>query len=106
MGIVTGWSGGVGYGGEIGIFDEEGNVDPEDDNGLGGFIAPAMELGAGEGEGVAFVEDVGFVVADPESEFAGKDVDKLFARVGVGFFAATRGLNFDALGLQSTSTGD
>jgi len=46
------------------------------------------------------------VVADPEGEFAGKDVDKFFARVGVGFFAAASGLNFDALGLQGTGTGD
>jgi len=48
--MVAGWGGGRG------IFDDEGTLIQRTMTGWVVFVAPAMELGTEEGEGVAFVE--------------------------------------------------
>lgn len=77
-------------------------IDPQDPGFDTAGIFPAVRHGTLEIEAVAGLQDVMFVAIEPDFEYAAKDVKELFAFVGVGFAAATTGLDAEEVRLHSS----
>lgn len=68
-------------------------MDPEEFGRFGGDVLPAVQVRAPVVKGVSRMEDVGWIVVEPDLHYAGEDIEHLLAVVGVGGHIAAAGLD-------------
>ncbi len=79
---------------------DDWDIDPQHCGRRVTVVAPAVQLGAQEGERITRVQAVVLALVDPEGQLSRKDIDEFFPRMGVRFFTPSAGLDGDPLGFQ------
>ena len=84
---------------------DDWDIDPQHRGRRVTVVAPAVQLGAQEGERITRLQAVVLALIDPEGQLSCQDIDEFFPRMGVRFFTPTAGLDLDPLGFQCPGPG-